>query len=79
MIWAAPVAYSQRTLAAALLVLLLPAAPAHAADAPQRVVDFEAAVLLKPEDKANRVEQWVEQGVVFKLAHEPQKSKPRDC
>jgi hypothetical protein len=42
------------------------------------VVDFEkAAVLLPPNDKANRMEQWVEQGVTFKLAHEPRESKAK--
>lgn len=42
------------------------------------VVDFEkAAVLLPPNDKANRMEQWVEQGVTFKLAYEPRQSKAK--
>ena len=42
------------------------------------VVDFEApAVLLSPGDKANRVEKWEEKGVVFTLAHAPQKTKAK--
>lgn len=42
------------------------------------VVDFEApAVLLSPGDKANRVEKWEEKGVVFALAHAPQKTKAK--
>jgi hypothetical protein len=42
------------------------------------VVDFEApAVLLSPGDKANRLEKWEEKGVVFELAHSPQKTKAK--
>jgi len=42
------------------------------------VVDFEGpAVLLSPGDKANRVEQWADKGVVFKPAHEPRKTKAK--
>lgn len=42
------------------------------------VVDFEkAAVLLQPNDKAHRVEQWVEKDVVFKLAHAPKQSQAK--
>ncbi len=42
------------------------------------VVDFEGpAVLLSPGDKANRVEQWEDKGVVFKLAHDPRKTKAK--
>lgn len=42
------------------------------------VVDFEAVkVLLPPADKANRAEQWEEKGVVFRLAHEPRKTKAK--
>jgi hypothetical protein len=59
------------------LLLLLPAMAAHAAEAKQRVIDFESAVLLQSEDKAARFEQYVENGVVFKLAHEPRKSKTK--
>lgn len=58
-----------------LLLLLLAVAAARAAEV---VVDFEsAAVLLPPNDKAHRVEQWVEKDVVFKLAHEPRTSKAK--
>lgn len=59
---------------AAAMILLLPAVPTYAAE---RVVDFEAAVLVQAEAKANRVEKWAENGVVFKLAHEPKKSKTK--
>ena len=59
------------------LLLLLPVAAADAADGKQVVVTFEDAVPLQANDKANRVEQWVEKGVVFKLAHEPLKSKTK--
>lgn len=62
---------------ATALLLLLPAGVAYAAERNQVVVDFEDAVLLQANDKANRVEQWVERGVVFKLAHEPRKSKTK--
>jgi hypothetical protein len=42
------------------------------------IVDFEApAVLLTPGDKANRLEKWEEKGVVFTLAHAPQKTKAK--
>jgi len=42
------------------------------------VVDFEkAVVLLQPNDKAHRVEQWVEKDVIFKLAHDPKQSKAK--
>lgn len=58
-------------------VFLLLAIAAYAADGKQVVVDFEDAVVLQPDTKANRVEQWVEKGVVFKLAHEPRKSKTK--
>ena len=58
---------------AALFLLM----PLYAAMAEQVVVDFENAVLLLPEDKANRVEKWEEKGVVFTLAHQPQKSKAK--
>ena len=59
---------------ATTLVLVLSVA---AADSREVVIDFEDAVLLTANDKANRVEQWVENGVVFKLAHEPRKSKTK--
>ena len=59
------------------LVLFLSAMAVYAADAKPVVVDFEDAVLLEPNDLANRVEQWVEKGVVFKLARAPQRSKAK--
>ena len=59
-------------LAAALLLLL----PAIAA-AEQIVVDFEDAVILQPDEKPVRVEQWIEKGVVFKLAHQPRDTKAK--
>jgi hypothetical protein len=59
--------------AAAPLFLLGAAAYAWAAQ--DVVVDFESAVPLLAEGKANRVQQWEEKGVVFTLAHEPQKTK----
>jgi hypothetical protein len=43
--------------------------------AEQVVVDFEGATVLLPNDKANRVPQWVEKGVTFTLAWEPKQSK----
>ncbi len=46
-----------------------------AAAAEQVVVDFEKAVVLLPDGRANRLPQWVENGVTFALAHEPRKSK----
>lgn len=59
-------------LAAALLALL----PAIAA-AEQVVVDFESATVLIPDDRPNRVPQWVEKGVTFTLAWEPRQSKAK--
>lgn len=53
------------------LLLLLPAA------AQQVVVDFESAVLLLPDDKANRIEKWEEKGVIFTLAQRPKASKAK--
>src|SRR5262245_53135676 len=41
------------------------------------VVDFEQATLIRPDERPNRVEQWVEKGVVFTLAREPKKSKAK--
>ncbi|MEO8100484.1 MAG: hypothetical protein ABI811_22490 [Acidobacteriota bacterium] len=57
-------------LAAALLLL-----PACGIAAEPVVVDFEQATLIFPDERPNRVEQWVEKGVTFKLAHEPRASK----
>ena len=62
---------------ASALLLILPAISAVAADEKQVVVDFENAVILQPEDKANRIEQWAEKGVVFRLAYEPRKAKTK--
>lgn len=39
------------------------------------VVDFEKAVPLLADGNANRVPRWEEKGVVFTLAHEPQRTK----
>ena len=41
------------------------------------VVDFEGVTLVFPDERPNRVEQWVEKGVTFKLAREPKKSKAK--
>ncbi len=46
-----------------------------AAQIKEQVADFEAAVPLVAGDKANRVPQWVENGVTFTLARAPQRSK----
>ena len=74
MISAATWAYSRHRLAAAMIVLLaMPAYPASG----EQVVNFEDAVILLPDEKANRVERWVEKGVVFHLAREPRKSKAK--
>ena len=56
-------------------VLLLFVAIACAWPAEEVVVDFEKAVPLLAEQKANRVARWEEKGVVFTLAHEPQQTK----
>jgi len=58
---------------AAGLLLLLPAI----AGAEQVVVDFEDAVVLRPDEKPVRVEQWVERGVVFKLSRPPKAKAKR--
>ena len=39
------------------------------------VVNFENAVPLLADGKANRVPRWEEKGVVFTLAHEPEHTK----
>lgn len=59
--------------AAALFLLLATSLTAEE----QVVVDFETAVPLLPDRKANRVPQWVEKGVTFALAREPQHSKAK--
>jgi hypothetical protein len=58
---------------AALFLLL----PALAAAAEPVVVDFEDAVTLLPDQNASRVPKWVEKGVMFTLAREPQQSKAK--
>jgi hypothetical protein len=63
-------------LAAARLLLLLGAA-ACAWSAEEIVVDFENAVPLVADRKANRVPRWEEKGVVFTLAREPQHTKAK--
>jgi hypothetical protein len=55
-----------------ILPLIVVTASAIAAEV---VVDFESAVPLLAEQKANRVPRWEEKGVVFTLAHEPQRTK----
>ena len=65
-----------RRLAAALL-LLLPGTIAYGADGEQVRVDFESAVVFLAGDKPNRVDQWVEKGVVFKPAREPRTTKAK--
>src|SRR5437870_3793582 len=56
-------------------LLLLVGAAACAWSAEPVVVDFEKAVPLMAEGKANRVLRWEEKGVVFTLAHELQQTK----
>lgn len=41
------------------------------------VVDFESGAMFSANDKANRFPEWVEKGVVFRLAHEPRLSKAK--
>lgn len=60
---------------AGCLGVLLLAAAAGGWSAEPAVVDFEAAVPLGAEQKANRYPRWEEKGVVFALAHEPRQSK----
>jgi hypothetical protein len=62
---------------AGALLLLYPGNGSYAAGREQVVVNFEDAVVLGSDEKPNRVEQWVEKGVVFKLARQPQKSKTK--
>ena len=52
-------------------------AASYAAAAEPVVVDFENAVTLLPDEKANRVEKWEDKGVVFTLAHQPKASKAK--
>ena len=56
-------------------ILFLLGAAASGWCAREVVVDFESAVPLLAERKANRVPRWEEKGVVFTLAREPQQTK----
>ena len=56
-------------------VLLLFGAVVYGWSAEEVVVDFEKAVPILADTKANRVSRWEEKGVVFTLAHEPQQTK----
>src|SRR4051812_37212722 len=60
---------------AASSCLLLFGALAAAAAAETLVVDFEKAVVMLPDGKANWVSKWEENGVTFTLAHQPQRTK----
>ena len=60
--------------AAVRLVSLLVAATSAWAAEPV-VVDFEKAVPVLADGKANRVARWEERGVVFTLARDPQQTK----
>ncbi len=57
------------------VVVLLFGATACAWSAEPVVVDFESAVPLLADQKANRVVRWEEKGVVFTLAHDPKQTK----
>jgi hypothetical protein len=57
-------------LAAGLLLFAVGSAVAE-----EFVVDFESAVPLLAEQKANRVPKWVENGVTFTLAWDPKQTK----
>lgn len=57
--------------------LILSASVVLAADPKPVIVDFEAGPLFQKDDLASRIEQWIEQGVVFKLSRAPQKSKAK--
>jgi hypothetical protein len=61
--------------AAAAVFAVLSAMSIHGAE--QVVVDFEKATVRFPDDKPNRIPQWVEKGVTFTLAREPQQSKAK--
>src|SRR4051794_40540586 len=65
-----------RALTSALFLLpLFPWALVLHAGVEEQVVDFESAVTLSPDGKANRIPQLVENGVTFTLARQPQQSK----
>jgi hypothetical protein len=57
--------------------LLLLGTAAYAWSAEEIVVDFENAVPLLADRKANRVPRWEDKGVVFTLAREPQQTKAK--
>src|SRR4051794_33777928 len=67
--------YQAGMLRVSLFLLLSGAATCAAAE--QVVVDFENAVPVLPDTKASRIPQWVEKGVTFTLAREPQQSKAK--
>lgn len=67
--------HGSRQLAIFALLGLATAAIVAAAEVPEVVIDFEGAAVLLENARANRVEQAVEKGVTFKLAHEPRQSK----
>ena len=56
-------------------LLLLVGAAARAWSAESVMVNFENAIPLLADGKANRVARWEEKGVVFTLAREPQQTK----
>jgi hypothetical protein len=58
-----------------LRFLLLVGVAAYAWSAEEVVVDFENAVPLLADHKANRFSRWEEKGVVFTLARDPQQTK----
>ena len=58
-------------------LLVLVATTAGASAGQQVVVDFESGAMFSANDKANRFPEWVEKGVVFRLAHEPRLSKAK--
>ena len=59
----------------ALRLLVLLGFAAYGWSAEEVVVDFENAVPLLADHKANRVPRWEEKGVVFTLSHDPQQTK----
>ncbi len=61
--------------ASILRLLVLLGVATYAWSAEEVVVDFENAVPLLADQKANRVSRWEEKGVVFTLARDPQKTK----
>ena len=62
-----------RTAAFRSLLLLVAATCSWSAE--PVVVDFEKAVPLLPDGNGNRIPRWEEKGVVFTLAHEPERTK----